>query len=67
MSAAPEKPVSQMSDAEFQRALRERAWRPKPEPAPVFTPAEVALRRKIILNLPPEQLALAVKMKGWRS
>jgi hypothetical protein len=67
MTAAPEKPVSEMSDAEFQRALRDRAWRPKPEPTPVFTPAEVALRRKIILNLPPEQLALAIKLKAWSS
>jgi len=59
--------VAEMNELQFQRAIENRAWQPKPEPAPVFSPEEIAIRRKIILNLPPEQFDMAVRLKAWRS
>jgi hypothetical protein len=67
MSNEPQKPVSDMTAAEFQRSIENRAWLPKPEAAPVLSPEEIALRRKIVLNLPAEQFEQALKLKAWNT
>lgn len=63
------KHVRDMTDAEFAAAMRAKAWRPEPPPAPkpVTSPQLASLVRQQVLAMPAAEFRAAVRARVWRT